>query len=339
MTDGATTGRTWLLVVLGFLAAAGLTVLLLALLTNIFERKQEARQPFVRLVEVTEDTMDPKVWGQNWPAEYDSYLKTSLPTATEVRRPRSRRQRRRARRSRSSTGSPGCAASSPATPSRSTIATVAVHAFALFDQEQTRRVTEKKQPGACLQCHAANLALVPLRRQGRRHEGLRAGQRHALRAGAQHERRQGPAPDPAPARLRGLPRAQDDGAARHAPGIHRRASRRSRPSRASPTTTRTAMPRARRCGRTSAASATWSTTSRAPSKVVTYPWANGLKVEEIEAYYDKEGFTDWTHAETGTKMLKAQHPEFEVWNQGIHARAAWRAPTATCPISGSARSR
>jgi len=56
-------------------------------------------------------------------------------------------------------------------------------------------------------------------------------------------------------------------------------------------------------------------------KVVTYPWANGLKVEEIEAYYDKEGFTDWVHAETGTKMLKAQHPEFEVWNQGIHARA------------------
>ncbi len=56
-------------------------------------------------------------------------------------------------------------------------------------------------------------------------------------------------------------------------------------------------------------------------KTVTYPWANGLKVEEIEAYYDKEGFTDWTHAETGTKMLKAQHPEFEVWTQGIHARA------------------
>jgi nitrite reductase (cytochrome c-552) len=54
---------------------------------------------------------------------------------------------------------------------------------------------------------------------------------------------------------------------------------------------------------------------------VTYPWANGLHVEDIEAYYEAEGFTDWTHAETGTKMLKAQHPEFEVWNQGIHARA------------------
>jgi nitrite reductase (cytochrome c-552) len=57
------------------------------------------------------------------------------------------------------------------------------------------------------------------------------------------------------------------------------------------------------------------------AKTVTYPWANGLKVEQIEEYYDKEGFTDWTHAETGTKMLKAQHPEFEVWTQGIHSRA------------------
>jgi nitrite reductase (cytochrome c-552) len=60
---------------------------------------------------------------------------------------------------------------------------------------------------------------------------------------------------------------------------------------------------------------------KGPGKVVTYPWSNGLKVEQIEAYYDKEGFTDWTHAETGTKVLKAQHPEFEVWNQGVHARS------------------
>jgi nitrite reductase (cytochrome c-552) len=60
---------------------------------------------------------------------------------------------------------------------------------------------------------------------------------------------------------------------------------------------------------------------KGPNKVVTYPWANGLRVEEIEAYYDAEGFTDWVHAETGNKVLKAQHPEFEVWNQGVHARA------------------
>jgi nitrite reductase (cytochrome c-552) len=85
MNSGArgTAGRTWWLIALGFLGMAGLTMLLLSLLTNIFERKQEARQSFVRVVEVTEETMDPKTWGQNWPAQHDSYLKTSLPTATK----------------------------------------------------------------------------------------------------------------------------------------------------------------------------------------------------------------------------------------------------------------
>ena len=75
--------RAWLLLILGFGGIAGLTVLLLAFLTNIFQRQQEARQPFVRVVEVTEETMDPKAWGQNWPYQYDSYLKTGLPTTTK----------------------------------------------------------------------------------------------------------------------------------------------------------------------------------------------------------------------------------------------------------------
>src|SRR4029450_10008998 len=71
------------LVLLGFAAIAGITVLLLPLLTNICERKQEARQPFVKLVEVTEDIDDPKVWGQNWPFQYDSYLRTAESTTTK----------------------------------------------------------------------------------------------------------------------------------------------------------------------------------------------------------------------------------------------------------------
>jgi nitrite reductase (cytochrome c-552) len=57
------------------------------------------------------------------------------------------------------------------------------------------------------------------------------------------------------------------------------------------------------------------------SKVVTYPWHKGLKADDIESYYDEIEFSDWTHAETGNKVLKAQHPEFETWSQGIHARS------------------
>jgi nitrite reductase (cytochrome c-552) len=65
-----------------------------------------------------------------------------------------------------------------------------------------------------------------------------------------------------------------------------------------------------------------------PKTTLFFPWGKGLKVEEIEAYYDeykfpKDGhrFFDWQHGETGAELLKAQHPEFEMWSQGVHARA------------------
>src|SRR4030042_6396453 len=56
-------------------------------------------------------------------------------------------------------------------------------------------------------------------------------------------------------------------------------------------------------------------------KLVTYPWAKGLKVDDIEAYYDEIEFSDWKHEETQGAVLKAQPPEFEMWNQGIHSRS------------------
>ncbi|MGH9255830.1 MAG: ammonia-forming cytochrome c nitrite reductase subunit c552, partial [Vicinamibacterales bacterium] len=49
------------------LVVAIATALVTALLVNIFERKSEARSPFVRLTEVTEDTTDPAKWAVNWP--------------------------------------------------------------------------------------------------------------------------------------------------------------------------------------------------------------------------------------------------------------------------------
>jgi nitrite reductase (cytochrome c-552) len=56
-------------------------------------------------------------------------------------------------------------------------------------------------------------------------------------------------------------------------------------------------------------------------KRLTYPWSKGIKIEEIQAYYDEIQQKDWTHADTGAPVLKAQHPEFEMWSQGIHARS------------------
>ncbi len=50
-----------------------------------------------------------------------------------------------------------------------------------------------------------------------------------------------------------------------------------------------------------------------------YPWKNGTGVEEMETYYDSIEFSDWTHAMSRTPMLKAQHPDYELYLTGTHA--------------------
>jgi nitrite reductase (cytochrome c-552) len=60
---------------------------------------------------------------------------------------------------------------------------------------------------------------------------------------------------------------------------------------------------------------------------LTFPWGKGLRADDVEATWDAtkfpdgKRFYDYAHAETGAEVLKAQHPEFELWSQGIHARS------------------
>lgn len=312
-------GRSWWPALVAIAACAGITILLLALLKNISERKAEAREPFVRVVEVDENVSDPAVWGRNWPNQYDSYMKTALPTATKF-------------------GGRGLGASD-AGPAEQKLDrdpwlkrifagyAFAIdyrdrrgHAFALFDQEQTLRVTEKKQPGACIQCHASNLQLYRHAGDGDIQKGFEAvcklpyAEVRAMKddhgaALISHPVACIDCHDPETMALRVTRPGFIAGIAalKAKQGIpdydpNRDATRREMRSFV--------------CGQCHV-----EYYFKGEGKLVTYPWANGLKVEEIESYYDAEGFTDWTHAETGAKVLKAQHPEFEVWNQGVHAAA------------------
>ena len=50
-----------------------------------------------------------------------------------------------------------------------------------------------------------------------------------------------------------------------------------------------------------------------------FPWKEGMSVEDMEKYYDDIEFSDWTHQISKTPMLKAQHPDYEVYLTGIHA--------------------
>lgn len=55
------------------------------------------------------------------------------------------------------------------------------------------------------------------------------------------------------------------------------------------------------------------------------PYANGFTAEDEWNYYQDghaKGFTgDWTHPDSGARMLKTQHPEFETWWGSVHSDA------------------
>ena len=58
---------------------------------------------------------------------------------------------------------------------------------------------------------------------------------------------------------------------------------------------------------------------------VSMPYTNGFDAESEWKYYQDGkagGFTgDWTHPDSGARMLKAQHPDFECWQLSVHADA------------------
>lgn len=53
---------------------------------------------------------------------------------------------------------------------------------------------------------------------------------------------------------------------------------------------------------------------------LTFPWHNGLTAEGGEAYYDEVGHVDYTHKLSRAPILKAQHPDYEIFKMGIHAQ-------------------
>src|SRR6188472_4312332 len=147
-SQGESGRRKAVLLVVIALACAALVFLVAGLLTSIVQRKQEARNPFVRLVEVTEETTDPAPWGVNWSRQYDAYRRTAEST--------------RSRFGGSETLPAEKAAAFPWLTRMFAGYAFAIdyrdrrgHAYMLQDQQATRRVTERKQPGSCLQCHTS----------------------------------------------------------------------------------------------------------------------------------------------------------------------------------------
>jgi nitrite reductase (cytochrome c-552) len=301
-----------MLVVAAVASAVGVA-LIAALLVTMFQRHQEARTPYVILQPVDENTTDPAVWGANWPRQYDSYRRTvdyertryggsdAIPIQKLEAYPWLR------------TMWAGHAFSLDYRESRG-------HAFALSDQDETERVLQRPQPGACLHCHASVMPLYRYMGNGDVDEGFRRvsilpwSEARALADSLGNPLVEHPvscvdchAADnmalrvTRPAFITGI-REYMAGQGTPNYDVNRDASRQE---------LRTYV----------CAQCHVEYYFDPETKIVVYPWSNGLRVEQIEQYYDNIGFSDWTHGITGGGMLKAQHPEFELSRQGVHARA------------------
>ena len=52
---------------------------------------------------------------------------------------------------------------------------------------------------------------------------------------------------------------------------------------------------------------------------LTFPWHNGTDVEGMIEYYDGLGFADYVHPISKTRIIKCQHPDWEMYRTGVHA--------------------
>ncbi len=324
-------GRTGYFVLMAVVAlvAAGTT----ALLTNIMERKAEQRSPYVRLVEVTENDTDPAKWGKNWPLQYDGYKRTILPTKTRFgghggseAMPEEKIER-----------DPwlkrmflGYAFSIDYRDRRG-------HAYMLTDQEATKRLS-KPQSGSCLHCHAS---IMPLYRQLGNGDAMagfektftlsyqelnkklyESGHGHPVSCVDCHDPQSMALRVTRPGFIRGIQAlAASEAEVPALPSIALwRTGSRAKPYNPNEDATRNEL-RSFVCGQ---CHVEYYCSNKMP---LTFPWGKGLKANDIEAFWnetkfpDGEAFYDYEHKETGAKVLKAQHPEFELWNQGIHARS------------------
>jgi nitrite reductase (cytochrome c-552) len=317
------------LIVVVAAAAAGLT----ALLMNIFERKAESRSPFVRLVDVGENDTDPAKWGKNWPVQYDSYKRTALTTRTRFgghQGSESLPEEKIDRDPWLKRMFAGYAFSIDYRDRRG-------HAYMLMDQEQTQRLT-KPQSGSCLHCHAS---IMPLYRQLGGGDAMRGfeqsfslsyqevnqklhdtGHAHPVSCVDCHDPTSMSLRVTRPGFIRGIQRlAESDAPLPALPSLAQwREGSRKEPYEPNRDATRNEM-RSFVCGQCHVEYYC------GPKMPLTFPWGKGLTADNIEAFWDEtkfpsgERFVDYNHAETQAPVLKAQHPEFELWTQGIHARS------------------
>lgn len=303
---------------LGALIGVVVAVAVAALLVTIVRRQEEARRPHFNVVEIDDETTDPSIWGKNFPLQYDQYRRTvdqvrtryggseAQPRTPDDADPRSVvAQSRIEEDPRLVTFWAGYAFSHDFREERG-------HAYMLSDQIFTQRQQYSPQPGTCLHCHAS--VYVPYRKLGNGDliAGFEKMNQMTYQEALQHVEHPVAcidchSPDTLQLRVTRPGFIEGIRALKKSQGVEDYDVNRD--------ATRQEM-RTFVCGQCHV-----EYHFKGEEKRLTYPWKNGLRADDAFAYYEEIDFADWTHEITGARTLKAQHPEFEMFNQGSHARA------------------
>ncbi|MGV3774018.1 MAG: ammonia-forming cytochrome c nitrite reductase subunit c552 [Verrucomicrobiales bacterium] len=316
--NNTTRKKSAVLFTLTVLVATLVAIGAMFLFKNILEHQQEAKNPFFRVVEIDDNTVDPAVWGKNFPLQYDDYLRTvdqvrtryggseALPKTPTDADPRSIvAQSRLEEDPRLKQMWAGYAFAHDFREERG-------HAHMLDDQTFTGRQAVTQQPGACLHCHASVYTSYKDLGSGNLIAGFEKMNQMSFaeaRKLVEHPVACIDCHDPENMQLRITRPGFIEGIALV------KESQGTKNYDVNKMATRQEM-RTYVCAQCHV-----EYYFKGPEKRHTYPWANGLKADDILAYYNEVKHKDWVHAETGAAVLKAQHPEFELWNQGVHARA------------------
>jgi nitrite reductase (cytochrome c-552) len=303
------------------------TILVMLLWRNILDRQEEGRHSIFRVVETTEDTVDPAEWGKNFPRQYESYRRTV--DTVRTRHGGSEAFQKLDEDPRWRVIFDGYAFGIDYREERG-------HAYMLLDQEATERVKRFKQPGACLHCHGSVLpAYVEAGKKAgaaTRTEQIARGFEIVCGLPYAEARKAVAHPvscvdchDPASVGIRvtrpGFLNGIRELASSPAPLPHLPSVERWRQEGRKGAYDPNALASRQELRSLVCAQCHVEYYFKGEGKLLTYPWSKGVLAEQIEAYYDEAGWRDWTHAKTGAPVLKAQHPEFEMWSQGIHARS------------------
>lgn len=304
-----------LFLVLVLLAAFVATIVITYLLVDIVQKKQESAAPSGQVVVLDEETYDPAVWGENFPGQYEGYKRTAEFTPanhggvmedhdvegdprTEVKTSKLEED-------------PRLVSLWSGYPFSKDYRHARGHEYMTLDQMYTLRNRDFDQPGTCANCHASMPQVYKELGDGNMMEGFEL--MGTLPLGDVLDISDSPVScidchDPADMSLRITRPAFEAGIAalkKHDEGIEDYDVNRD--------ATRQEM-RSYVCAQCHV-----EYYFAGEDKILTFPWANGLDIDEIWDYYMDIGHVDWEHDRTGAQILKAQHPEFDIWAQSVHA--------------------